>query len=157
LSLLRIRATARFDRCVKKKEPRGCLRVAVDAGGRALTAIAVHLGLSRAERHQQVAGLLDGGACDGDARALVVGGDFNDFPTRATRRLLDRKFVDAAHESRDRRATFPSRLPLLRLDRLYARGGIKLRGYNVVRSRLHRVASDHLPVVAEYEIEETAA
>jgi endonuclease/exonuclease/phosphatase family metal-dependent hydrolase len=117
--------------------------------------IAVHLGLSRRERRQQIRALLDGAlshACEGDV--LVVGGDFNDFPPGPTAELGRRRFVDAARAVRDLRATFPSRMPLFRLDRLYARGAVRLRGYNVVRGPLYRVASDHLPVVAEYELEE---
>lgn len=146
-----IGATDRFDLSVARKEPRGCLRVGVEVANGALTVVGVHLGLSRRERFEQIARLLDGGACDPRA-ALVVGGDFNDFPPGPTAELTRRGFVDAARARRDRRGTFPSRMPLFRLDRLYSRGGISLRRYDVVTSRLHRVASDHLPVVAEYEL-----
>lgn len=150
LTTLAIDATDRFDLSVARKEPRGCVRVRLRAGGQALTVIGIHLGLSRRERQQQIAGLIHGGACAGGA--LVVGGDFNDFPPGPTAELARHRFVDAARARRDPRGTFPSRMPIFRLDRLYARGGLRLHGYDVVRSRLHRVASDHLPVVADYEL-----
>jgi endonuclease/exonuclease/phosphatase family metal-dependent hydrolase len=155
LTRLPIGATDRFDLSVERKEPRGCLRVGLRAGERALSVIGVHLGLSRSERRQQLSSLLDG-PCSGGARALVIGGDFNDFPPGPTSILPRHRFVDAAREGRDLRATFPSRLPVFRLDRLYARGALRLRGYNVMRSKLYRIASDHLPVIADYEIEEVA-
>jgi endonuclease/exonuclease/phosphatase family metal-dependent hydrolase len=148
-----IAAVDRFDLSVARREPRGCLRVSLKLGATSMTVVAVHLGLGWFERLRQVGGLLArGGAIDGDPRALVLGGDFNDFPPGPAARLLVRRFIDAALARRDLTPTFPSRRPFLRLDRLYSRGAIDLRGYNVVRSKLTRIASDHLPVVASYEL-----
>jgi endonuclease/exonuclease/phosphatase family metal-dependent hydrolase len=48
------------------------------------------------------------------------------------------------------RGTFHTRFPLFRLDRLYSRNGLAVVGYAVDRSALARVASDHLPVLADY-------
>jgi endonuclease/exonuclease/phosphatase family metal-dependent hydrolase len=42
--------------------------------------------------------------------------------------------------------TFPSWLPVLPLDRIYAAGAIDLRRVAVHRSTLARIASDHLPL-----------
>ena len=143
----------RFDISVDGKEPRGCLRLDVRVEGVTLQVIGLHLGLGWRERRSQVRQLLaHGGALHGVERGVVIGGDFNDFGIGATRILERKKFVDAAQARRDLRATFPSRLPVLRLDRLYSRGDVTVTGYNVVRSKLTRIASDHLPVVAEYEV-----
>jgi endonuclease/exonuclease/phosphatase family metal-dependent hydrolase len=46
------------------------------------------------------------------------------------------------------RRTFPSWLPVLPLDRIYAGGTARLRMTNVHRSPLARLASDHLPLRA---------
>ena len=141
----------RIDLSVQGREPRGCLRVAVAVDGVRLTVVAVHLGLDRGERSRQVAQLLArGGPVDEVGGPLVIGGDFNDWPPGLTRRALHRGFVDAALRRLDLRGTFPSRFPLFRLDRLYSRNGLVVVGYDVVRTPLARVASDHLPVLAEY-------
>jgi endonuclease/exonuclease/phosphatase family metal-dependent hydrolase len=143
----------RFDLSIARREPRGCLRVDVTLDGATVTVVALHLGLGFLERRAQVRGLCArGGAIDGVARPLVVGGDWNEFPPGPAASMCRRDFVDAGLAARDRRPTFPSRRPVLRLDRLYSRGSARLSGYTVLGSALARVASDHLPVVAEYEV-----
>ena len=49
-------------------------------------------------------------------------------------------------------ATFPSRGPVLALDRLWTHPGSILRGLAAHSTPLSRVASDHLPLVASIEI-----
>ncbi len=141
-----------FDLSVPGREPRGCLRVDVDAAGVALTVVAVHLGLAWGERRRQIEQLLDPDGPVAGSRPLILGGDFNDWPPGPVTRLLGRRLLDAAWPSLDFRGTFPARLPLLRLDRLYARG-LGVRRYHVHRSPLARMASDHLPVVADCQSE----
>ena len=81
---------------------------------------------------------------------IVVAGDFNDWRHRATA-ILERRLglteVSAAHAGRAPR-TYPSVLPLFRLDRIY------VRGFSIAGSRVHRgkpwsMLSDHLAVSAE--------
>ena len=83
---------------------------------------------------------------------IVVAGDFNDWRHRATA-ILERRLgmteVSVAHHGRPL-ATFPSMMPLLRLDRIY------VRGFQVTASKVHRgkpwsMLSDHLAVSAELE------
>ena len=50
-------------------------------------------------------------------------------------------------------ATFPSRLPVLALDRIWVKPRHLLRQLTVHTSRLARRASDHLPLVAEIAVE----
>jgi endonuclease/exonuclease/phosphatase family metal-dependent hydrolase len=45
--------------------------------------------------------------------------------------------------------TFPSRLPLVQLDYVYARGLVPL-GVHVPRGRIWWRMSDHLPLIAEF-------
>jgi endonuclease/exonuclease/phosphatase family metal-dependent hydrolase len=80
----------------------------------------------------------------------VVAGDFNDWRHRATA-ILERRLglteVSAVHAGRAPR-TFPSILPVFRLDRIY------VRGFSIDGSRVHRgkpwsMLSDHLAVSAE--------
>jgi endonuclease/exonuclease/phosphatase family metal-dependent hydrolase len=148
----RVVQTVRFDLSVPGREPRGCLRVDVHAAGHAFTVVCVHLGLAWGERRKQVEQLLgeQGVIALGASSPLVLGGDFNDWPPGPVTRFLGRHLVDAAWPSLDFRGTFPARLPFLRLDRLYARG-LDVADYHVHRTPLARVASDHLPVVADFE------
>lgn len=146
-----IGTVTRFDLSVAGQEPRGGLRVEVKACGTELTVFAVHLGLDRTERSRQVAKLL-GGPLHEVSGPLVLGGDFNDWPPGTTRRALRRGFVDAAVRRLDLRGTFPSRFPLFRLDRLYSRNGLTVAGYDVIQTDLTRLASDHLPILADYSV-----
>jgi endonuclease/exonuclease/phosphatase family metal-dependent hydrolase len=140
----RIHATRVFDLTVPRREPRGCVRAEVElASGPRATVVAVHLGLGRVERARQIDRLLDSVGPLAGADPLVVAGDFNDWPPGPARRLLGA--LTPARLGR----SFPARFPLLSLDRIYARGLDAHRG-RVHRSPLARIASDHLPVVADY-------
>ncbi len=147
-----ITAKTRFDLSVAGREPRCCLAVHARLGDlRDVAVVVVHLGLKWGERRRQLERLLGPeGPIAGSAGPVVIGGDFNDWPPGPTTRLLGRKLTDAAWPSLDFRGTFPARFPFLRLDRLYATRGLRVRDYRVHRSRLARVASDHLPIVVEY-------
>jgi len=50
-----------------------------------------------------------------------------------------------------RRRTYPGVFPVLHLDHIYYDSQLKLKRISVHRSRLALLASDHLPIVAEFE------
>ena len=50
------------------------------------------------------------------------------------------------------RRSFPSGLPLLPLDRIWISPGRLLHAIDTLRTPLSRVASDHLPLVAEIDL-----
>ena len=83
---------------------------------------------------------------------LLVAGDFNDWGERldAPMRACG---LHARRRRGDRRAasTFPSRVPVFALDRVYARG-LRCRRAAVPRGRAWARMSDHLPLVAELEL-----
>ncbi len=90
-----------------------------------LHCINVHLGLWARSRRLQLGWLRDRilAAVPPDA-PLVVAGDFNDWRGIATA-LLERELgmVEAFHRALGRHArSFPARLPMLSLDRIYVRG-----------------------------------
>ena len=101
--------------------------------------VATHLGLSMHERYAQARAL----AALVNAPRTVVVGDFNDwFWVMSVRRVLA-----ARCPVRTRLRTFPSRLPMLRLDRIYATSnGIMVKAWT---DRAARAYSDHLPVLAD--------
>jgi endonuclease/exonuclease/phosphatase family metal-dependent hydrolase len=134
------------------REARGALWVNALAEGAAWQVINTHFGLGRAERFDQARELL------GDewirAAALrgpvILCGDFNSQAGGRVQRLLASHLQDA--QGTRHRSTYPSRFPLLCLDYIFVGKGVRVHSIEVVRNSLTRVASDHLPVVAEVEL-----
>jgi endonuclease/exonuclease/phosphatase family metal-dependent hydrolase len=139
-----------YDLSVRGREPRGCLRADLQTEGGVLHLFNLHLGLSGGERRRQAGMLLSADLLRDAALTapLVVCGDFNMwFPVPGPiARLLRRSLRDAAFLAGARRATWPARLPLLRLDRAYVDGGIEVLASGVLDDRETRAASDHLPL-----------
>jgi endonuclease/exonuclease/phosphatase family metal-dependent hydrolase len=137
-----------FDLSVRGREPRLCLRVVVGVGDARLATMNVHLGLGPGERRRQLGALLP--LVESDEHGLL-GGDFNDFPPGPVSRTLKRRLHDIGARL-PRRGTFPSRWPLLRLDRLYVTQKLRPAAARVDFSEPVRWASDHLPLVADLEL-----
>ncbi len=123
-------------------EPRGALDTDLDCHGHPLRVVATHLGLHPAERRDQVERLLD--CFDTEEMAVVLLGDINEwFMWGRSLRMLKSHFQKAPSP-----ATFPSRCPVLALDRIWIRPRQRLVRVTAHASPLARVASDHLPLVA---------
>jgi len=128
---------------VARREPRGAIDAIVDCDGAPLRVIATHLGLRPSERREQVRRLLDTVRA-GPSLPTVLLGDLNEWFLRGRPlRWLHEHFGESPA-----RATFPSPLPLLALDRIWSSPASLLQRVRVHRSRLARRASDHLPLVA---------
>ena len=146
LSRLPIRDVDRLDLSVDRREPRGALDVWLDAGGVELRVVSTHFGLALHERRRQVERLI-GRLAAAEAQLLVVAGDFNDWlPGRTAAAALDRLLGRCAAPR-----SFPSRLPILSLDRIWVRPCDAVGDVRVHASPLARAASDHLPVVASVD------
>jgi endonuclease/exonuclease/phosphatase family metal-dependent hydrolase len=134
-------------------ERRGLLHTVVTVPGwrRNLHCVCVHLSLHERGRRRQLDAIAERlEVLASKDLPIIVAGDFNDWRQRATRVLEDRLgMTEVSVAARGRHArTYPSLLPLLRLDRIYARG------FAILDSRVHRGApwsllSDHLAVSAE--------
>jgi endonuclease/exonuclease/phosphatase family metal-dependent hydrolase len=162
-----------YDLSMRGREPRACLRTLLAVGDdeTPLTTLNVHLGLGPSERRYQLGILLEALLADYAAEQvrrhrrfpwlwpwrkrdvdklatlaepLVLAGDFNDFPPGPVSRTLRNRLVEAVAGR-----TFPSRRPLLRLDRVYLSRALRVLGVRVDRTPLSVLASDHLPIVAE--------
>lgn len=143
---------------VPGREPRGALHVCVELGGRPIQVINTHLGLTPRERRLQVDCLL-GSDWIGHVSThpyLLVVGDFNALPHSRTYRRLSAILKDAKLPNQSKRCgTFPSGLPLFRLDYVFVGPAINVLDWKVIRSPLTRVASDHLPLVVDFSLSET--
>jgi endonuclease/exonuclease/phosphatase family metal-dependent hydrolase len=151
-----------IDLTVSWRKRRGAqhTRIMVGENGRPLSidVFNVHLGLSATERRRQVRQLL--GTPDverlDDSHACIIGGDMNDW-----RGLLRGQFAPAGFQcatnrlpgSRRSIKTYPSYAPTGGLDKVFYRGGLKLLHAHRSRLGLAKFASDHLPVIVDFEID----
>ena len=144
---------------VRKKplERRGALWATIDACGKKIHVINTHLGLARRERELQVAALMGSDWLDArrDTTPLILCGDFNAHGRSREYARLASRLSDAQCEIRGwkPRKTFPSRLPLFRLDHVFVSSELSVEGVQVPHTALTRRASDHLPVVADLRIQ----
>ena len=137
-----------IDLTVTGYEPRAAIDADLLIGERVLRVIATHFGLHAAERRQQANPLMAAlrepvSANRRKAYAVLLMGDLNEWRgRRGAIRSLDRHLGPGAAAR-----TFPSWMPVLALDRIYAGGPAVLREVGVYHSPLARLASDHLPLV----------
>jgi len=130
-------------------EQRGLLHVEVMVHDQPVHVVVVHLGLIRASRSRQLAQLQRFIAREVPLAApLLVAGDFNEWGGLVARSLgsINLKAFEGS-----RHFTFPSRLPLLQLDYVYARG-LRPLTVQVPRGPIWTRMSDHLPLIAEFAL-----
>ena len=132
-------------------EQRGLLHVPVSWNGTPVHAIVAHFGLIHASRVRQAQRL--GEFIEANVpkdEAVIVAGDFNDWGGRLdalmTAGSLERACVPG--DAPGRTHTFPSRIPLFSMDRIYVRG-FRCVATAVPRGTAWARMSDHLPLVAE--------
>lgn len=158
LSRFPLTDSARIDLTIGKRKRRGLVQTRVHAKldeqgahTRSIVVFNLHLGLSGAERATQLARFLE---CHPFAHLhhstpLVVGGDFNDVWASLGPRFLEPVGLARAGKLQP---TFPAALPLRPLDGLWVRGDLSVITAHPVRSGLAKVASDHLPIMADLEV-----
>ena len=130
-------------------EQRGLLHVELSVDGRTVHVIVVHLGLIPASRTRQVAQIKRFIEREVPAKApLLVAGDFNDWGVQINRMM---SAVDLIAFGDGHNATYPARLPVVQFDHIYSRG-LKPLGLLIPHGRAWWRMSDHLPLIAEFEI-----
>ena len=119
----------------------------------------VHLGLLERGRQWQIHALVERiRATVPRSSPLIIAGDFNDWRHKANRALIeDLGVMEVFEEVNGRTArTFPSMMPMFRLDRIYARG------LDVVDAGVHYAVhgtrmSDHAALAATFDLSARAA
>lgn len=155
LSRLALKAAENYDISIQKREPRGCLRTEIEINHtKSLNFFNLHLGTSFFERRKQVHRLfvedvLGNKKLEG---SRIVVGDFNEWTKGLTTQIFKARFksVDAKLHLGTKR-TFPGVLPIFHLDHVYFDAAFRLKNAFLHRSRTALIASDHLPIVAEFE------
>ena len=142
----RIIEVHRIDLSIERREPRGALAATIQVGGTLVHVLAAHLGLRIHERRFQVRQILEYIDSMRDTLVVVLG-DFNDWlPGRSVVHVLDRRLGQPR-----RPASFPVFWPLVALDRIWVHPTHALRHIFAHKTPTARVASDHLPVVADID------
>jgi endonuclease/exonuclease/phosphatase family metal-dependent hydrolase len=138
------------------QEPRSAIWARVDMAGQIVNVITTHLGLGPNERVLQVRALIGeewiGGIPANEP--VILCGDFNALPGSAPYKLAAARLRDAqfAGGGFKPQGTFSSVQPLVRLDHIFTTAHFVRERVVVVRNDLTRVASDHLPLLADFRI-----
>ncbi len=143
LTRLPVREVRHIDLSFPHREPRSALDVDLAAGGGDMRIIVTHCGLLPEERRFQVRRLIQA-IEERSFRILVLMGDLNEwFVFGRPARWMHRHFG-----FRGGPRTFPSRIPLFALDRIFVAPAYLLQEVRSLRNPQTRQASDHLPLLA---------
>ena len=137
-------------------EPRGALWVAIEIGGATLNVFNTHLGLVPREQRLQAAALVGDhwlGHPDCTGPTLLTG-DFNATSITRPYQTLSRRLADCQRSLglKPSVKTFPSSFPAIRIDHCFTSPEVTVTGVSAPFSPLARMASDHLPLIVDFEI-----
>ncbi len=141
-------------------EPRGALWLAIDFDGVEVNVINTHLGLVPREQRLQ-AKALTGKDWLGDPRCIdpvILVGDLNATSITRPYQSFLKRLEDGQRTAGLGRTvpTFPSSFPVLRIDHVFVSPSVRVTGVQAPMFPLARVASDHLPLVIDFEIQRSA-
>lgn len=152
ISRFPIRNWANHDLTLHRLEQRGLLHceIAVPGWRLPLHAFCVHLNLLSRDRRRQLSQLVALIHATADVRApLILAGDFNDWRKEASQILRQELGLLEAFETLygNNAVSFPARMPMLALDRIYTRGfGVDVA--SVLTCAPWIGLSDHAPLFA---------
>lgn len=137
-------------------EPRGALWIEVEIKGVKVQIINTHLGLVAREQQRQATALAGHEWLRHDhckAPAILLG-DFNATMASVVYRTLTARLKDARRLTPNHQptGTFPSRFPFLRLDHVFVSDAVKVTHLDAPYDATTRLASDHLPLVMDFEV-----
>ncbi|MBA8737512.1 endonuclease/exonuclease/phosphatase family protein [Chromobacterium violaceum] len=141
------------DISVNRFESRGVLQCLLQPDGwpQPVVALCGHFNLLAFDRRKQYRGLADYvRQAIADHLPLILAGDFNDWRGEASALLRQELGLEEAFLTLHGRhaQSFPARMPMLALDRIYVRG-LKVESARVLSGRPWSGLSDHLPLCAE--------
>ena len=165
LSRFPIQKQSNIDLTIDNKKKRGCqhttLRISDSKTDlQFLEVFNLHLGLSAKERQKQAGKLFKSKEFRkiDDHQPCIVGGDFNDWRSMLRALfIIGKDFMCATDRTTSKGneialKTYPSFSPRGALDRIYYRGEIKSRHVSSSKMPIVKIASDHKPVVATFDI-----
>lgn len=156
LSLFPLTMVENYDLSQGRREERGCLRADIVLPHyQVLHIYNIHLGTAYLERRHQGRRLMES---DMLTRSDVTGprillGDFNEWLPGLSTRLFREHFGNVdLRANLDRRRTYPGPFPILYLDHIYFDDSLELKQAAAYRTRKTLLASDHLPLVADFHL-----
>lgn len=150
--------TARtFDLSRPGREERGCLYAEIAVTRKSILHIYnAHLGTAFMERRHQARNIMKElvSNLEHQEGARILLGDFNDWTRSHPTRLFSAHFEgeDIRRKMKNKR-TYPGILPFLDLDHIYYDPQLILRSVKLFKSRTALVASDHLPLIADFRLD----
>jgi endonuclease/exonuclease/phosphatase family metal-dependent hydrolase len=142
-------------------EARGAQWVALEIHGTEIQVVNTHFGLFSLERQRQAEAMMGQewlGTAIGRSPVILLG-DFNAFPSSSAYRILSARLYEAQEsaEGHKPRNTFWGSYPVSRIDHIFCSPDLKTLGVEIPRTHLTRLASDHLPLIAELGLAVEAA
>lgn len=136
-----------------QRKPRGAQLAVIETPAGLLHLAHWHLGLSERERDWQVRHLLEHYLFRPSVHlpTLIVG-DFNDWRNKLARGPFEVHGFHQITAPPSRFRSFPAWLPVWSLDKAFAKGPIEATRVRVAKTRLTRDASDHLPLIIDFEL-----
>ncbi|HEX7285390.1 MAG TPA: endonuclease/exonuclease/phosphatase family protein [Candidatus Angelobacter sp.] len=154
LSRFPVKEVEVYDLTASRREPRGCIRCDVEVSpGKIVHIFNIHLGTGYLERRKQAHLLVSREVLLSHKlkHPRLVIGDFNEWTRGLVSRMLQQKFESVDVQLHlNRRRTYPGVLPIMHLDHMYFDRALSLEEFMLHRSRMALMASDHLPLVAEF-------
>jgi len=128
------------------KKARGCLVSHIETPGGEIVIVNYHLGLAGIERSWQVSKILNSSYLKHQKeKPIVILGDSNDRRHKINEIFQEHGFSDTCRFSSVK--SYPSYAPVWRLDKIFVNDRFTIHEHRVVRNKLTRIASDHLPVM----------
>ncbi|MGM0558874.1 MAG: endonuclease/exonuclease/phosphatase family protein [Myxococcota bacterium] len=134
-----------YDLAVPGRRTRGALDVEIDVEGKPVRIVGTHFGLKKWERREQATRLLQNVVSRPRQQATVVMGDFNIWWGGSSNLDLLERYLGPSRGP----STFPSKMPTVQLDRIFAAPNTTIKRIRVEDGELAREASDHLPIWAD--------
>lgn len=153
LSRWKLRTKHQVSLTYNSKKPRGAQIVVVETPEGLLQLVNWHLGLGERERHWQVQHLLTHHLYrESEHVPGLIVGDFNDWRNSLAAGPFALETFQQATTPVSRFRSFPAYLPVGSLDKAYWRGPVSIRQARVIRNRITKKASDHLPLVVDFHL-----
>ncbi len=145
-----------FDLSHPGREKRGCLHADLAISkNHVLHIYNAHLGTAFRERQRQARSMILELMSDLERQSgtRILLGDFNDWTRSLPTRLFSSHFSgeDIRHKLHKKRS-YPGILPLIHLDHIYYDDELVLEKVRLHKSRAALIASDHLPLVADFRL-----
>ena len=141
----------------QRGEARGCIRCDLEiAPGKIVHVFNIHLGTGYMERRKQARLLMSREVLLSPSlkHPRLIIGDFNEWTRGLVSRTLQQSFESVDIQLHlNRKRTYPGVLPFMHLDHMYFDRELALEAFSLHRSRMALVASDHLPLVAEFGLD----